>query len=73
MGVLNKSQMDEILVTRILSLIYNPNRYRSKAAEAFSNEILPQFATYSAIKENKESTLLELASVEIVSPKSVGS
>jgi len=73
MGVLHKSQMDEILVTRILSLIYNPNRYRSKAAEAFSNEILPQFATYSAIKENKESTLLELGSVEIVSPKSVGS
>ncbi|HBK96298.1 MAG TPA: LysR family transcriptional regulator, partial [Microcoleaceae bacterium UBA10368] len=29
-----------------LSLICNPNRYRSKAAEAFSNEILPLFATY---------------------------
>jgi len=24
----------------------NPNRYRSKAAQAFSQEILPQFATH---------------------------
>ncbi len=46
MGVLHKSQMEEVVVTRVLSLICNPNRYRSKAAEAFSNEILPQFATY---------------------------
>ncbi len=46
MGVLHKSKMEEVVVTRILSLICNPNRYRSKAAEAFSNEILPQFATY---------------------------
>ncbi len=53
MGVLHKSQMEEVVVTRILSLICNPNRYRSKAAEAFSNEILPQFATYSAIKEKE--------------------
>ena len=53
MGVLHKSQMEEVVVTRVLSLICNPNRYRSKAAEAFSNEILPQFATYSAIKEKE--------------------
>ena len=46
MGVLHKSKMEEVVVTRILSLICNPNRYRSKAAEAFSNEILPLFATY---------------------------
>lgn len=53
MGVLHKSQMEEVVVTRVLSLICNPNRYRSKAAEAFSNEILPQFATYTAIKEKE--------------------
>jgi DNA-binding transcriptional LysR family regulator len=53
MGVLHKSQMEEVVVTRVLSLICNPNRYRSKAAEAFSNEILPQFATYSAIKDKE--------------------
>jgi DNA-binding transcriptional LysR family regulator len=72
MGVLHKSKMDEVVVTRILSLICNPNRYRSKAAEAFSNEILPQFATYSAIKEKKELTALELEPLEIVSPNSAG-
>ncbi|MGB8690813.1 MAG: LysR family transcriptional regulator [Microcoleus sp.] len=73
MGVLHKSQMEEVVVTRILSLICNPNRYRSKAAEAFSNEILPQFATYSAIKEKKEPTSLELEPVEIAFPNQAGS
>ncbi|MFB8797264.1 MAG: LysR family transcriptional regulator, partial [Microcoleus sp.] len=73
MGVLHKSQMEEVVVTRILSLICNPNRYRSKAAEAFSNEILPQFATYSAIEEKKEPTSLELEPVEIAFPNQAGS
>lgn len=73
MGVLHKSKMEEVVVTRILSLICNPNRYRSKAAEAFSNEILPQFATYSAIEEKKEPTSLELEPVEIAFPNQVGS
>jgi DNA-binding transcriptional LysR family regulator len=73
MGVLHKSKMEEVVVTRILSLICNPNRYRSKAAEAFSNEILPQFATYSAFEEKKEATSLELEPVEIVFPNSAGS
>jgi DNA-binding transcriptional LysR family regulator len=72
MGVLHKSKMEEVVVTRILSLICNPNRYRSKAAEAFSNEILPQFATYAAVKEKKELASLELEPVEIVSPHSAG-
>ena len=72
MGVLHKSKMEEVVVTRILSLICNPNRYRSKAAEAFSNEILPQFATYSVVNEKKEPTLLELEPLEIVSPSSAG-
>jgi DNA-binding transcriptional LysR family regulator len=72
MGVLHKSKMDEVVVTRILSLICNPNRYRSKAAEAFSNEILPQFATYSVLKEKKELTALELEAVEIAAPNSLG-
>ena len=73
MGVLHKSKMEEVVVTRILSLICNPNRYRSKAAEAFSNEILPSFATYSAIEEKKEPTSLELEPVEIAFPNKAGS
>ncbi|BDI19130.1 hypothetical protein ANSO36C_49320 [Nostoc cf. commune SO-36] len=36
--------IEGVVVKRTLWLIFNPNRYRSKAAEAFSQEILPQFA-----------------------------
>jgi DNA-binding transcriptional LysR family regulator len=45
MGVLHRTPIDGVIVKRTLWLIFNPNRYRSKAAEAFSREILPQFAT----------------------------
>jgi DNA-binding transcriptional LysR family regulator len=46
MGVLHRARVEEVVVTRMLSVIINPNRYRSKAAEAFTREILPQFATH---------------------------
>lgn len=49
MGVLHRSRTEGIVVTRVLSVIFNPNRYRSKAAEAFTKEILPQFSTYKPI------------------------
>lgn len=45
MKVLHRAKMEEVAIVRILSVIYNPNRYRSKAADAFIREILPQFAT----------------------------
>lgn len=45
MGVLQCVPIEGIVVKRTLWLIVNPNRYRSKAAEAFSKEILSQFAT----------------------------
>ncbi|MBD1921137.1 LysR family transcriptional regulator [Microcoleus sp. FACHB-831] len=45
MGVLHNAHIEEVTIKRMLSVIVNPNRYRSKAAEAFSREILPQFAT----------------------------
>jgi len=44
MGVLHRATIEGVVVKRTLSLIVNPHRYRSKAAEAFSREILPQFA-----------------------------
>ena len=66
MKVLHKSHVDQVVVTRILSLIYNPNRYRSKAAEAFSNEILPYFASEGFTKERKELPLKELDYLEAV-------
>jgi hypothetical protein len=45
MGTLHRINIEEVVVKRTLSLIINPNRYRSKAAEAFIQEILPQFCT----------------------------
>jgi DNA-binding transcriptional LysR family regulator len=45
MGFLHSALIEGVVVKRTLWLICNPNRYRSKAAEAFSREILPQFAT----------------------------
>jgi len=51
LGVLQQVYVDSVVVKRVLSLIFNPHRYRSKAAEAFSQEILPQFATLEAAKK----------------------
>ena len=45
MGVLHRAEINDVTVERTLSVIVNPNRYCSKAAEAFSQEILPQFST----------------------------
>ncbi|MCW6036133.1 LysR family transcriptional regulator [Spirulina subsalsa FACHB-351] len=45
MNILHRAIIDEVVVNRTLSVIINPNRYRSKAAEAFIQEILPEFAT----------------------------
>jgi len=45
MGVLRCTPIEGVVVKRTLWMIFNPNRYRSKAAEAFSQEILPLFAT----------------------------
>lgn len=46
MGGIYVASIKEIEVRRTLSVIINPNRYRSKAAEAFIKEILPEFSTY---------------------------
>ena len=42
--ILHRAKIQDVVVKRMLSVILNPNRYRSKAAEAFSREILPKFA-----------------------------
>ncbi|MDB9528296.1 LysR family transcriptional regulator [Oscillatoria sp. CS-180] len=47
MGMLHRSRIETVVVHRMLSVIFNPNRYRSKAAEAFTEEILPQFTNRS--------------------------
>jgi DNA-binding transcriptional LysR family regulator len=45
MGVLHRTSVEELEVKRTLSVIINPNRYRSKASDAFIREILPQFCS----------------------------
>lgn len=45
MGALHRAHIKDVEVKRILSVIINPNRYRTKAADAFIKEILPQFCT----------------------------
>jgi DNA-binding transcriptional LysR family regulator len=44
-GALHRAKIKDVEIKRVLSAIVNPNRYCSKAAEAFSKEILPQFST----------------------------
>ncbi|MEO0457198.1 MAG: LysR family transcriptional regulator [Cyanobacteria bacterium P01_A01_bin.114] len=53
MGVLHRAKIDSVVVKRMLSVIFNPNRYRSTAAESFTREILPQF-TNREIQLSKE-------------------
>ena len=45
MGILHRAYIEEVKIHRTLSVIVNSNRYRSKAAEAFIKEILPQFSS----------------------------
>lgn len=52
MGVLRRAKINDVVVKRTLSVIINPNRYRSKAAEAFCQEVLPKCATYTAQLQN---------------------
>lgn len=50
MGVLHQAKIKDVDIGRTLAVIVNPNRYCSKAAEAFSKEILPQFTTRKEFK-----------------------
>ena len=51
MGVLHRAKVRDVDIDRTLAVIVNPNRYCSKAAEAFSKEILPQFSTRQEFKQ----------------------
>jgi DNA-binding transcriptional LysR family regulator len=63
MGVLHRSRIEEVVVKRMLSVIVNPNRYRSKAAEAFVEKILPQFSSFKP-------SLLSREAIDRISDKS---
>lgn len=62
MGVLHRAKIDEVEVKRMLWVMVNPNRYRSKAAEAFSREILPHFGESPKWFEDESGELVEGAS-----------
>ena len=55
MGILHRAKINNVIVQRTLSVIINPNRYCSKAAEAFSDEILPEFTTAQSFPHLSES------------------
>lgn len=67
MNVLHIAPIREVEVRRTLYVILNPNRYRSKAAEAFIKEILPPFSTYPEALEqqNLPDRVYPLANTEI--------
>jgi len=72
MGVLHRAQIEDIVVKRMLSVIFNPNRYRSKAAEAFTNEILPRFAL-QGWKHYLDSPSIEPEILKTATPNSASS
>ncbi|APB34734.1 LysR family transcriptional regulator [Gloeomargarita lithophora Alchichica-D10] len=43
LGTLQRVRIENISIRRILWLIFNPNRYQSRAAETFTREVLPLF------------------------------
>ena len=60
MGVLHRAKIENMEVKRTLSVIVNPNRYCSKAAEAFSTEILPEFSNQHEFSSLESVYLQEL-------------
>jgi DNA-binding transcriptional LysR family regulator len=53
MNVLHCGTIKDVAIKRTLYVIINPSRYRSKAAEAFTTEILPQFSTKPEILQTE--------------------
>lgn len=48
LGALKRVNIENVVIKRTLSLILNPNRYRSKASEIFISKVLPQLSTLTA-------------------------
>ncbi len=70
MGILHRALIEGVVVKRTLGVIFNPNRYRSKAADAFIREVLPEFTTPGWGKELLESPRVIKESLEAVTPDS---
>ncbi|MEB3295507.1 MAG: LysR family transcriptional regulator [Synechococcales bacterium] len=53
MGILHRAPIDGVEIKRMLNVIINPTRYRSKAADAFCREILPEFTSLPVNLDHK--------------------
>jgi DNA-binding transcriptional LysR family regulator len=69
LGALKRVNIENVVIKRTLSLILNPNRYRSKASEIFISKILPQLSTLTAnidfLSSLAEDNIADLAPVEV--------
>lgn len=54
LGILHWAKIENVTIKRMLSIIINPNRYRSKAAETFTQEILTLFVNSPQTSKNLE-------------------
>jgi DNA-binding transcriptional LysR family regulator len=64
LGALKRVSVENVVIKRALSLVLNPNRYRSKASEIFISEILPRMAamnTYPEFRSPLPDNVAELA------------
>nr|YP_010337981.1 LysR transcriptional regulator [Timspurckia oligopyrenoides]UNJ17566.1 LysR transcriptional regulator [Timspurckia oligopyrenoides] len=51
LGILHWSKIENVTIKRMLSIVINPNRYRSKATERFREEILTLFVSNNSSHE----------------------
>jgi DNA-binding transcriptional LysR family regulator len=69
LGALKRVNIENVVIKRTLSLILNPNRYRSKASEIFITKILPQLSTLTAnidfLSSLSEENITDLAPAEV--------
>ena len=52
LGIVHWAKIENVTIKRMLSIITNPNRYKSKATTTFSQEILTLFVEPSQYKKN---------------------
>lgn len=57
LGGLYRARIEGVVIKRVLSVISNPTRYRSKATDAFFREILPMFSGRPPLKETSPEEL----------------
>ncbi|MBW4618092.1 MAG: LysR family transcriptional regulator [Cyanosarcina radialis HA8281-LM2] len=70
-NILHRAYIEGIEVKRMLSAIVNPNRYRSKAADAFCREILPVFANKDWKYDVMKPSAIETEALKIAAANSV--